>query len=99
MDYKMESKYSKRYTSEEKFEKILQIFSGSNSIKGISRETGISKKQLSRWKSDFLEKGKDIFENKVNKKDPKNTLIERKDKEIALLKKLLEHYKRIRNHP
>lgn len=94
MDYK--SNHSKRYTAQEKAKLVLQIITGANTITGLYEETGIAKDTLIGWKKEFFNNLETVFTTQKEKnegKSEKDKLIERQEKQIDLLKKLLKHYK------
>ena len=51
------------FSAEFKFETVIEALRGEKSAAQICREREISENLLSRWKSDFLERGAEVFEN------------------------------------
>lgn len=85
---------SKRFTPEQKLEAVLLNISGSKTMEEISKDMDVSVRSLVNWKNEFFEKAKDIFEEKDrSEKHTEEKTVERLNKEIQLLKKLLNHYK------
>ena len=92
------SKTSKRYDAHEKLELVLKQIAGISTMRGLKQEVGVDAKSMSNWKKQFFAKAHTIFEpEKTDKQNEKDKIIERQEKEIQLLKKLLNHYKRIQN--
>jgi len=95
------NKNFKRYTSQEKLENVLKIITGAKTIRELSNETGTATDTLTDWRDNFLENAYKVFEKDTTNKEnqEKIKVLERKEKENQLLKKLLEHYKKIRKNP
>lgn len=92
----------KRYTPFEKLELVLKNISGLSTIKDINRETGVDTKTFRTWKKQFFSNAHEVFipsKPTKQKQSEKDKIIVRQEKEIQLLKKLLEHYKKIQHIP
>lgn len=92
----------KRYTPFEKLEIVLKNISGAATIKDISQKTGVDTKTFRTWKKQFFSRAHEAFASSKSvkqKQTEKDKIINRQEKEIQLLKKLLEHYKKIQNIP
>ena len=92
----------KRYTPFEKLELILKNISGLATIRDIAGETGVDTKTFRTWKKQFFSRAHEVFVSSKPAKQQqseKDKTINRQEKEIQLLKKLLEHYKKIQNIP
>lgn len=92
----------KRYTPFEKLELVLKNISGLATIKDINRESGVDTKTFRTWKKQFFSNAHEVFipsKTTKQKQSEKDKIIVRQEKEIQLLKKLLEHYKKIQNIP
>ena len=70
-----------RYTSEYKVKIVLEILSNTGTLTEIAWKYGLHPTMISGWKTEFLERSKEIFED-TRKKDIK--LIE-KEKELDKL--------------
>lgn len=94
-------KNGRRYSSMEKFELVLKNIIGAATVTEIKKEVGVEPKTLTSWKKQFFNKGHAIFEQEKAKKgrqSKEEKTIERQEKEIQLLKKLLKHYKKIQQN-
>lgn len=99
MSIKVLKNNGKRYSSELKFELVLKSILNIDTLENLSKENNVSIKSITEWKREFVENGHKIFEEKSNKKeklDEKDKTIKKQQTEVALLKKLLEHYKKTR---
>ena len=92
---------NRRYTNKEKFRYTLLILTGSRTVAGIAKETRISPVTLRVWRDEMIKNGHNVFKKHSSeaKTSEKDKTIKRQNLEIRLLKKLLEHYKKIQeNH-
>lgn len=89
----------KSVSSKEKLLAVLEILSDAKSLDDIAKEFGITKEAVRLWKNKFLNTGHTLFENEPthNNEAKLRKELERKNKEIQLLKKLSEHFKLIQN--
>lgn len=90
----------KSVSSKEKLLAVLEILSDAKSLDDVAKEFGITKEAVRLWKNQFLNNGHTLFEKKSTHNSNETKLkkeLERKDKEIQLLKKLSEHFKLIQN--
>lgn len=83
---------------ETKFNIVIRSFIEGNSLDDISKEFGISRQSITNWRKEFIKNGPKIFQQK---KQEQSKIIPEKEynraiRENNLLKKLLEHYKKIR---
>lgn len=92
----------KRYAPEYKFEAVLLNITGAKSMEEIAKEKGVSVNSLITWKSEFFANAPKIFQEKKsdsgNLDKAREKEIERLGMEVQLLKKLLEHYRKIRDN-
>jgi len=92
----------RRYTPFEKLELVLKNITGVATIKNIVQETGVDTKTFRTWKKQFFNKAHEAFNPSKplkQQQSEKDKIINRQEKEIQLLKKLLEHYKKIQTIP
>jgi transposase-like protein len=82
------------FNAEFKFETVMEALRGEKSSAQICREREISENLLSRWKSEFVERGAEIFEKPNGKATSSEQrvaelerLVGRKELEIEILKK------------
>jgi transposase-like protein len=99
----LKSNNGRRYAPEQKLEIVLKNIMGISTIDELSKETGASTKRISDWKKEFFNKAHTVFSgnNGINKSKTNidsSKVIARQEKEITLLKKLLEHYKKNRTN-
>jgi len=95
----MSSKKANKYHPSFKFRVVLESFTKSN-VSEVARKYEVNASQLSRWRSQFAEKGSLVFqsgkvdrekhlEKKINQLE---NLIGKKEIEINVLKKYLDFY-------
>jgi transposase len=83
------------FNAEFKFETVMEALRGEKSTAQICREREISENLLARWKSEFVERGAEIFEKPNGKASSSSEqrvadlerLVGRKEMEIEILKK------------
>jgi transposase-like protein len=91
----MMSKHGRRYTAKFKFQVILELLKGSKTIGQIARAFGVHPITISHWKTEFMEKGPELFSQKTTiheyerKIQELERLIGHKEVEITLLKNFL----------
>lgn len=93
------SKKANKYHPSFKFRVVLESFVKSN-VAEVARKYEVNASQLSRWRSQFTEKGSLVFQsgkaNREKKLERKisqlENLIGKKEIEISLLKKYLDFY-------
>jgi len=73
----------RQYNAEFKFETVMEALRGEKSAAQICRERDISENLLTRWKSEFVERGAAIFESKSNQKQDKQ------EEQIAELERMV----------
>jgi transposase len=90
----MPSKIRKMHSKAIKFKAVIAMLKGEKTVQEISQEFSVHQSALHKWKKHFIEKGPDVFEDKMSKlsADPSVNL-ERKigqlTMEIDFLKKVL----------
>ncbi len=82
------------FSTEFKFETVIEALRGEKSAAQICRERDINENLLSRWKQAFLEHGSEIFERSDKRRDETEQriaqleqLVGRQTLEIEILKK------------
>ena len=91
----MSGKKANRYSSRFKFQVVMDVIEGERTIGQIARCSSIHTASIQRWKSEFLEKGPEIFSQETTCHEYERRiqelerLIGHKEVEIALLKNFL----------
>lgn len=86
----------KRYSAKFKFELVLESFSSEQSDAQLARKHGVHPVTLSNWKTEFRQRGPQIFSSKkqdrqqAKKLQRMERLLGQKEVEIALLKNFLD---------
>lgn len=92
---------SKKVSSEQKFEAVLLNIAGAKTIKEVAEGLGVTDTTISNWKKEFFTAAPKIFEEKKASTERSvsedRKAVDRLGKEVLLLKKLLEHYRRTRD--
>jgi len=103
MEKLSKSETSKRYTPEQKLEAVLLNITGAKTIQEVAEEKNVSTKSVTLWKNEFFANASRVFKEKETESRNSNRgqqeEVERLNKEVSLLKKLLQHYKQTRNKP
>lgn len=89
----------KKYSSKFKFDRVLESIK-QDSISSIARQYGFGTNLLSKWRSDFLQRGHSFFEDKpgqdvirLQKKiDKLEQIIGKKEVELNLIKNFSDFY-------
>lgn len=58
---------NKKWSAAAKFEIVLQVFKGENTLNEICKRYQVSPSQVHLWKKQFLEHGKDVFSKPSDK--------------------------------
>jgi transposase-like protein len=95
----MPSKTRKKYTAEFKFKLVEEIIKNEN-ITATSRKYSVNYGLLVKWKKQFLERGKEIFETNNDKEKQElerqiiklEQIIGKKEVELNLLKNFSDFY-------
>jgi len=64
------------YSSEFKARVVLQMISGERSAAQLSREHGIKDSVLSRWKQEFVERSRQVFEREQERGEEEKRMAE-----------------------
>jgi transposase len=91
----MKSGKLKQYTPKLKFQVVLEVLEGGKTMGQIAKAYGVHPVTLTHWKSEFLERGSEVFGQKNAIEDYEKRirdleqLVGQKEVEIALLKNFL----------
>jgi transposase-like protein len=94
----MSTKRSRRkHSADIKFKVVLESLQKDKHAADIARAYGIDQNLVSKWKREFLERGREIFECPAHNESEKRVndlehIIGQQTVEIQLLKKFLGHY-------
>ena len=86
---------AKRYSPKLKFQVVMEVLTGEQSISQVARAYGIHPNSINAWKRTLLEKGPELFsrDSTVGEYERRiaelERLLGRKEVEIALLKNFL----------
>jgi len=88
-----------KYTAKFKFDRVVESIKDGN-ISQISRQYGFGTNLLSKWRSDFLQRGHSFFEDKPNqdvtrllkKIEKLEQIIGKKEVELNLIKNFPDFY-------
>jgi len=89
----------KKYTAEFKFNRVVESIRSDN-ISSIARQYGIGTNMLSRWRAEFMEKGKEFFNDRSNKEIGRlkkkmsklEQMVGKKEVELDLIKNFSDFY-------
>jgi len=88
-----------KYTAKFKFDRVIESFKKDN-LSEVSRQYGFGVNLLSKWRSEFLDKGHIVFESKPDADVVKlkkrvhqlEQLLGKKEVELALIKNFADFY-------
>ena len=86
---------TKRYTAQFKFQAVIDILTGQQSVAQAAKERNVHPNSINKWIVEFRARGHEIYEQKQKENEDKKKIehIERllgqKEVEIALLKNFL----------
>ena len=88
-----------KYTAKFKFDRVIESLK-KGSVSEVARSYGVRANLLSKWRSEFLERGAEVFENKPDKNITKlqkriaklEQLLGKKEVELALIKNFSDFY-------
>lgn len=92
----MANKQGKRYSSEFKFEVVMEALTRAADDAAIARKHGVHPVTLSNWKTHFLDHGSEVFARKKKQGEDKKKIarleqmLGRKEVELALAKNFLK---------
>jgi transposase-like protein len=60
------SKNRRKFTSEQKFQIVIEAIKGERQISEIASQYQVHPNQISNWKKQFLEKGPSVFNSRID---------------------------------